>query len=67
MPAGFDRDDVGTDGTDPQRRGDPGLDITCVHGAMEQQDIDEFTGSVRISIDPPGGSPERLVRAGECP
>ncbi|MBP1136463.1 hypothetical protein JOE31_002695 [Arthrobacter sp. PvP023] len=51
MSAGFDRDDVGTDGTHPQRRGDPGVDITCVHGAVKQQDIDQFTGPVRVAVD----------------
>ena len=31
VSAGFDRDDICTDGTDSQRRSDPGPDVAGVH------------------------------------
>lgn len=67
VPAGFDRDDVGTDSAHSQRRGDPGLDVSGVHRAVEQQDVDKLPGPVRVTIDPAGGSPERLMGGRERP
>ena len=47
VSAGFDRDDIGADRAHAQCRGDPCLDVCRVHGTVEQQDVDQFTGSRR--------------------
>jgi hypothetical protein len=64
---GFDPDNIGTNSAHPQRRSDPGLDVDSVHRAVEQQDVFQFTGPVGVAVDPAGGSPERLMGAGERP
>jgi hypothetical protein len=55
----------GVDSAHAQCRSDAGLDIVGVHGAVEQQDIDELPGPVRFSVNFAGGSPERLLGARE--
>ena len=42
VSAGFDRDDVGADRAHYQRRGDPCIDVSGVHGPVQQQDIDHL-------------------------
>ncbi len=67
VSAGFDRDDIGADGSHPQCCGDACVDVAGVHGPVQEKDVDEFTGSVGVAIDATGGGPECLVGAGERP
>ena len=67
MSAGLNRNDVGTDRAHTQGRGDPCLDISGVHRAVQQQDFDQFTGPLGVAVDPAGCCPERLMGAGERP
>lgn len=49
-PEGFDGDDVGADSSHIQC-GDSCLDVAEIHRAVEQKDVDRFTGSLGVSLD----------------
>lgn len=67
MSAGFYSDDVGADRAHYQRRTDPCMNVSGIHRPVKEQDADEFTSPVGVAVDPAGGGPESLVRAGKRP
>lgn len=48
VAAGPDRENIGAHCPDLQSGGDPGLNVGRVHEAEQEQDIDQFSGAVRI-------------------
>jgi len=65
--AGLERDDVGADRPNQQRRGDPRDDIGVGVVAVQQQDLDQGAGAAAVAVGLAGRGPERLMRAGERP
>lgn len=67
MPAGFNSNHVAAHRAHTQGRGDPSFDVFGTHRAVQQQDLDQFTGSLCITVNPARCCPERLMGAGERP
>lgn len=61
----FDRDDVGGDRSDRQRRGDAGDDVVGGHRAVQQEDVDQRSCAASVPVGLPGGRSERFVSGRE--
>jgi hypothetical protein len=68
--AGFQHDRIGGQRSSPQRCGDAGHDVLVTHAPVQQQDLDQRTGSLGFTVGRDRGGPPGVVRGREpagCP